>query len=47
MGLMSFFKGVGEKLFGHKEEEAPVEKKEEAPLEMGDALAMLKNKFRK
>lgn len=29
MGLMSFFKGVGEKLFGHKEEEAPVEKKEE------------------
>lgn len=30
MGLMSFFKGVGEKLFGGKEqEEAPVEKKEE------------------
>ncbi|AFK02028.1 Peptidoglycan-binding lysin domain-containing protein [Emticicia oligotrophica DSM 17448] len=29
MGLMSFFKGVGEKLFGHKEEAAPVEQKEE------------------
>ncbi len=29
MGLMSFFKGVGEKLFGHKEEAAPVEVKEE------------------
>ena len=29
MGLMSFFKGVGEKLFGHKEESAPVAEKEE------------------
>ncbi len=29
MGLMSFFKGVGEKLFGHKEEAAPVAEKEE------------------
>jgi nucleoid-associated protein YgaU len=29
MGLMSFFKGVGEKLFGNHEEAAPVEKKEE------------------
>lgn len=30
MGLMSFFKGVGEKLFGgHETESAPVEKKEE------------------
>jgi nucleoid-associated protein YgaU len=29
MGLMSFFKGVGEKLFGSKEEAAPVEQKEE------------------
>ena len=28
MGLMSFFKGVGEKLFGHKEEAAPVAEKE-------------------
>lgn len=26
---MSFLKGVGEKLFGQKEEEAPIEKKEE------------------
>lgn len=29
MGLTSFFKGVGEKLFGHKEESAPVAEKEE------------------
>ena len=29
MGLMSFFKGVGEKLFGTKEEAAPVAEKEE------------------
>ncbi len=29
MGLMSFFKGVGEKLFGGKEEAAPVAEKEE------------------
>jgi nucleoid-associated protein YgaU len=28
MGLMSFFKGVGEKIFGHKEEAAPVAEKE-------------------
>lgn len=29
MGLMSFFQGVGEKLFGSKEEAAPAEQKEE------------------